>query len=139
DARPFMGEEASGTADARLHLVEDEKQPLPIADLAQPAQPVVRHFTDPAFPLHRFDQDRRGLRRDRLLGSIHVGEGNLIETLYLGTEALEIFRLPARRNRRQRAAVEGTFESDDPEPFGTAVHELMAPRSLDRAFQRLGT
>src|SRR5690606_15086684 len=70
-------------------------------------------------------------------GRVDVVEGNLVETVHLGAEALKIFELTAGGDRRQRPAVEGAFEGYDAEAFGMAADELVAPGGLDRAFQRL--
>lgn len=65
-------------------------------------------------------------------------ERYLVETLDLGTESLEIFRLPARSDGCQRPAMECALEGNDPVALGRAVYIMIATRGLDRAFQRLG-
>ena len=67
-----------------------------------------------------------------------VVERDLVEAVDLGAEALQIFRLAAGRDGRQRAAVKGALEGDDAVPLRPAVDIVEAPRRLDRAFERLG-
>ncbi len=121
DAGKFIGEELAGAPDAGLHLVEDQQQAMPVADLAQAAQEIARSIdAHAALALDRLDHDRGGLRPDRRLDRGQIGDRNLVEALHLRSEAFEIFRLPAGRERRQRAAVEGALEGQDVEALGMA-------------------
>ena len=133
-----MREQLAGAADAALDLVIDQQQAVLVAELAQPLQRLCRHRAYAALALHRLDQDRGGFRRDRLLGGIDVVEADLVKAFDLGTEAFEVFVLAPGCDGRQRAAVEGAFEGDDAEALGMTLDEMVAPRRLDRAFQRLG-
>jgi hypothetical protein len=67
-----------------------------------------------------------------------VVEGNLVESVDLRPKTFEIFRLPARRDRRERAAMEGALEGDGAETLGVAVDELIAAGGLDCPLDRLG-
>ncbi len=136
--RPFMGKKLARAADTRLDLVEDEKHAVLVADAAQAAQEFVRHGTDAAFALDRFNQDRRGLLGDGTFDLFQIEMLHLIKTFDLGTETFEIFFLAPGSDGRQRAAVEGAFEGNDVEALRAAGHILIAPRHLDRAFHRLG-
>ena len=118
DARPFVREEAAGAAHAGLDLVEDQQQPVLVAELPEVAQLLVRHRADAALALDRLDQDRRGLRADRRLRRLQVAERHLVEAVDLRAEAFEVFLLAAGGERRQRAAVEGAFEGDDAKALG---------------------
>ena len=123
DARPFIGEELAGAADAALDLVEDQQQAVLVAELAQAPQRLRREDADAALALHGLEQDRRGLGADQLLGGVDVVEGDLVEAFDLRAEAFEVFRLAAGGDRRQRAAVEGAFEGDGAEALGMAVDD----------------
>ena len=70
--------------------------------------------TDPhaALALDRLDHDRGRLRPDRRLDRVEVGDRNLVEAVDLGAEPFEIFRLAARGDGRQRAAVERALEGE---------------------------
>ena len=135
DARPFIGEELAGAADAALHFVEDQEQAVLVAEFAQPLQRLRREAADAALALHGLEQDRRGLGSDQLLGGVDVVEGDLVEAVDLGAETFEIFRLAAGRDRRQRAAVEGAFEGDGAEALRMAVDIVIAARRLDGALR----
>ncbi len=66
--------EGAGPADARLHLVGDQRDAAGLGDLAHAAQPGVRGGEDPALALHRFD-DHRGGRRHPALGVVQQALG----------------------------------------------------------------
>ena len=91
-----------------------------------------------AFALDRFDQDRGGLRPDRLLHGFKVAERDVVEAFDHGAEAIEILLVSGSRERRERAAVEGAFERDDAVALRAAIDRLELARGLDRAFHRLG-
>ncbi len=118
---PFVREEAAGAAHAGLDLVEDQKQPVLVAKLAQVAQVFQRHGPDAALALDRLDQDRGGLRRDRRLKRLAVAERHLVEALDLRPEAFQVFLLAAGGDGRERAAVEGALERDDAEALRRAA------------------
>jgi len=50
-------EHAAGAAEAGLHLVDDEKDPLAVADRAQPLHELGGRRDEAALPLHRLDDD----------------------------------------------------------------------------------
>jgi hypothetical protein len=102
-----MREEFARAADARLHLVEHEQHAALVAELPQRPEPLGRDGTDPALPLHRLDEDRARLRRERGLERLVVAERDLVEALDLRAEALEVLLLPAGRDGRERAAMKG--------------------------------
>src|SRR5580658_3244612 len=62
----------------------------------------------------------------------------MVEAVDFGAKTVEIFLLPGGGERRQRPAVEGTFEGDDAIALGRAARRLVFARHLDRAFHRLG-
>ncbi len=132
-----MGEEFPGAPDAGLDLVEDEKEPVLVAELPQRAQAARRDRADAALALDRFDHDGRGLGRDRRLQRLVVVEGDLIEALDLGAEALEIFLLAAGRDGRERASVERALEGDDAEAVRLSVRRMVLARHLDGGLVRL--
>ena len=98
----------------------------------------MRHHAHAALAHDRLDQDAGGLRPDRFLDRLEIGERHLVEAVDRRAEAFEIFLVAGRGDRRQRAAVEGAFEGDDAVALGLAVGELIFARHLDRAFDRLG-
>ena len=111
---------------------------MPVAEFAQAAQALRRHRADAALALQRFDQDARGLRADRRLQRLVVAEGHLVETLDLRTEALDVFLLATRGDRREGAAMEGALEGDQPIALGMAVMGMVLAHRLDAALDRLG-
>ena len=56
-------EKAPGTAKARLDLVDDHDDPMRIADAAKFLQELVGRGIEPAFALHRLDQNCRDVAR----------------------------------------------------------------------------
>ena len=53
----LAGKHPSGAADARLHLVEDQQDAVPIAQFAQSGQEPVRRHEVTALALDRLHQD----------------------------------------------------------------------------------
>ena len=138
DAGTLIGEQLAGAAHAALHLVEDQQQAVLVAQRAQAAQEMVLRHAHATLALDRLDQDRGGLRADRLLHRLEIAERHLVEAFDHRAEAFEIFLLSARRERRERAAVERALEGDDAIALGLAVDRVELARGLDRAFHRLG-
>ena len=134
----LIGEEIAGTAHAGLHFVEGQQQTMLVAQCAQRLDETGRSRPHAAFALHQFDQNTGGVRADRLLDGFEIAMRHLIETIHRRAEAFEIFRRAGRRQRRQRAAMEGAFESDDAVAFGMPLGELIVAHELDDAFHRLG-
>ena len=136
NARGLMGKEMARAAHAALHLVEDQEQAVPVAQGPQPPQASRRNGPNATLALDRFDQDRRRFRSDHLFDRVVIGKGNLIEAVDLGSKAIEIFLLPARRQRRERPAVERAFEGEDPVAFRMAGGGVIFARHFDGAFKR---
>ena len=131
-----MGEELAGSSDTGLHLIEDQKESVLVADLTQALEHPGRNRPHPAFTLDGLDEDAgRGLG-DGAKQCLLIAEGNLVETVDLRPEAFEIFGLSAGRDRGERAAMEGALESDDAVTFGMALGRMIFARHLDRAFER---
>ena len=133
-----MREQRARAAHAGLHLVEDEQQTVAVAQLAQRPQELDRRDVDAALALHRLDHDRGRLRPDRLLDRGEIGERHVVEAFDRRPEALEVFRVAAGGDGRERAAVEGAFEGDDAPALGPAADIMVAPRRLDRGLARFG-
>ena len=139
DARPFMGEELAGAADAALDLVENQQQPV-----AHRRSRAVLRMRDGGTGRKPPSPWTGSIRMPAVSGpmaassAVPVVEGHLVEALDLGAEALEIFGLAAGGDRGERAAVKGAFESDEPEALGLALGGVIFARHLDRAFERFG-
>lgn len=100
---------------------------------------LLRCCPNAALALDRLDKDRRGFFIDRVLDRADIAEGDLIEARRFRPEALDVFLLSAGGDRRERAAVESTFEGDDVELLDVPLGEMIAPRRLDRTFERFRT
>ena len=70
------------------------------------------------------------------LVACEVRERHLIETVHNRPEAVEMLLLAAGGERRQRAAVEGPLERDDPVALGRPARRLIFAHHLDGAFHR---
>jgi len=92
-----------------------------VAQPPQRAQEFGLHHAHAALAHDRLDQDRRGFRPDGALGRREVAERHLVEALDHGTEAVEIFFLPAGREGGERASMERAFEGDDAVAFRPAA------------------
>ena len=138
DPGALIGEQLAGAPDAGLNLIEHQQQPVLIAQSAQLFQDLRRSDAHPALALDRLDQDRRGLRPELALDRLEIRERYLIEAFERRTKPFQVFLLPARRERRQRAAVKRPLEGDDPKALGLAADRVILARGLDRAFECLG-
>ena len=126
NAAVLISEETPGAADASLHLVEDQQNAMPVADLAQTAQEGGWDHPHAALALDRLDHDRGHLRPDRRLDRGEVGDRYLVEAVDLGTEPFEILFLAARGDGGEGASVESALESQHPIAFGMAADPLAA-------------
>ena len=115
DACVLVGEELSGAADAGLNFVEDQQEAVLVAKSAQGLKECAGNRPDAALALNRLNHQRCRIGSDRGLKRRNVAERHLIEPVDLGAETFEIFGLTARRERRERAAVERSLERHDPE------------------------
>ena len=75
---------------------------------------------------------------DRRLHGVEIAERDLIEAVDLGTKALDVFKVAASGERRQRAPVKRALEGDEAIALGSAIGRVKLARSLDRAFNGLG-
>ena len=130
DAVVLDREHPAGAAEAGLHLVDDEDDPVPVADRAHAREELRRRDDEAALALDGLDDDRRDvLRRDlrdeRALerGERGVGVDAAVlvrerHAVDLGRERAEArlvrVRLRGERERQQRAAVEAALEARSP-------------------------
>src|SRR5262249_12747394 len=137
DAGRLIGEQLAGTANAGLHLVEDQQQMVLVTEPAQRLQELWGHRAHAAFALDRLDQDRGGCWvHGRLV--LREVERHLIEAVDHRPEAVEMLLLTASRERRQRAAMERALESDDAVALRVAARRLVLTRHLYGALHRFG-
>ena len=97
----LVAEHFAEPADAGLHLVEGEQQPVLVAELAQLAEELRRRRAHAALALHRLDDDAGGLGRDGELERLEIAERNLVEAVHGRPEAVEMLLVLGRRQRRQ--------------------------------------
>src|SRR5205085_10117790 len=132
DAVVLDGEHPAGAPEAGLYLVDDEEDPLAVADRTQPLHELRRGDDETALALHRLDDDRSDglggdLRRERALERLQrVARGDpavLVrerDAVDLGREwpepGLVGMRLRGEREREKRAAVESSLEADHSRP-----------------------
>ena len=148
DAVVLDREQLAGAREAGLHLVDDQADPVLVADRAQPLHELLSRGQEAALALDRLDDDRRDLlgrhlrdeelpqlgeRGARVGAAVVLREGRAVD---LGRERPhpDLVRVRARgeRHRQQRAAVEGALEGDHGGSLG------VEPRELDGVLDRLG-
>ena len=93
-----MGEHLAGAAHAALHLVKDQQQPVCVAQRAHLFKVSIRHGTDAAFALHRFDHDGGCGIGDRRAKRLHIAKFDMFETGEQRAEAFGHFLGPCRRD-----------------------------------------
>ena len=152
DAGVLVGRPATRATEARLDLVEDEHDPVQVADLAQAAQIGRGRRDEAALAEDGLDDDRRHLARgdhvdEGLLeaGELALHEGLEVESatvaevvgkgqpVDLGGERATsdlVARLRGQRHAHHRPAVEGLRVAEDGLPPGGLAREL--DRVLDR-------
>ena len=108
-----------------------------IRELAQRLQEGPARKPDAALALDRLDENACGFLGDGGFRRFEVAERNLVEALDLRAEAGHVFRLIARGDRRQRAAVERAFEGENAVALGIAAMAMIFPRHLDGCLHRL--
>ena len=133
-----IAQKAAGAADAGLHLVQHQQQAMLVAERAQADEKRARDDAHAAFALNGLDQYAGGVRADQRAHRVEIAEGRLIEAVDRRAEAVEIFGIAAGGDGRQRAAVEGALECDQPIALGAPARRMIFARRLDRAFDRLG-
>ena len=62
----------------------------------------------------------------------------MLEALHRRAEAGQVFLIPRGGQRRQGAAMEGTFKANHPEALGMAFLRIILPHRLDQPLIRLG-
>ena len=125
-----MGEKAAGATHSALHLVKEKQQAKLIRRRAQALEIVLRRGPDAAFALYRLYQDGRRFLADGRPQGVEVGEGNMVEAVHDGSEALRVFFLPPGGDIGQGAPVKGVFGAYDPKPFGVAGAMMVSARHL---------
>ena len=137
DPHVLKGKEAAGAAHPGLHFVEDEQNPLAIAEVADALEVIGLRNDHPALALDRLDHHRDGLIAKRTIQRGQVVEWREPEAGHERLKALVVFLLAGCAQRRQRAAVKRTECGHDLEP---AAAVLVAPsaRELDRRLVGLG-
>ena len=149
DLEVLHREHPAGAPEARLHLVGDEDDPVPVAERAKALDVRARSRNEATLAELRLEDDRRDvLRRDvrledalerceRLEGvgaAVRVRVGSPVD---LGRErphsCLVRVELRGQRERQQGAAVEAALERDH------ARTARVEPRELDGVLDRLGT
>jgi hypothetical protein len=123
-----VGEQPARPAHPALDLVEEEEQAELVRHLAQSAQVLGLSGHNAALALDRFHQEGRGLRRDRRAQLVEVGEGDVVEAFEQGLEPLGVLLLPAGRNGRHGAAVEGVVAGDDPVAAGVCRLDTLSAK-----------
>ena len=128
----------AGSADAALHLVEDQQDAVVVAPPAQPFQPLDRRHDVPALAQHRFhDHGPYGPRRDLCrehpveLAQVAVGRDGHRRQQRLVAVAVARLR-GGERGAADRAPVKASPERDH---AGTAGRP---PGQLERPVHRLG-
>ena len=148
DVEVLHREHPPRAAEAGLHLVGDEDDPVLVADSPQTLDELGGRREEAALALLRLEDDRRDVvrrdvRREQPLerGERGLGIGPAVRVrvrraVDLGRERPEALlvrvRLRRHRQRQQRAAVERAVERDDALPL------RVEPRELDGVLDRLG-
>ena len=138
DAVMLIGIELPGAGDAALDLVEYQHQIMLVAGGAKARQELVRAGRMPPSPWIGSTQEAGGILVDRRQRRVEIVE--LRRTLKPGQqrrEAVDHLGLVGGADRPHRPPVEGVGEGDEVVLVRVALGVMIAPRGLDRAFDRL--
>ncbi len=122
---------ATGAADARLHLVEEEQRAVLVADLPQLLQVAGRRGEHASLALHRLDHDARDVRAHHRAHRRGVSIGDVCHARERGAEALLILGVPGEGHRAHGPPVKRVVEGDEAIALGLAVDEEPAARELE--------
>jgi hypothetical protein len=134
----LVGIEGAGPGDPALHLVEHQHQVVVVTGLAEPGDELLARGADSALALNRLDQEAGGILVDRVQCGIEIVELDDLETGQKRGEAVAKLLLVGGADRRHRPPVEGVGEGDQVVLLRIALGMMVAPRGLDRAFDRFG-
>ena len=140
DALVLLGEQLPGAAEAGLDLVEDQRDVVVGAELADPGEVAGRRDDDAGLALDRLDEEADGVRRDRGLERVGVAEGDDAKPGANGPKPPRASGSVENETIAEGAAVEVVGADDD---LGLALGhalDLVAPLAhrLDRGLDRLG-
>src|SRR3974377_363068 len=96
----------AGPAETRLHLVEDQKDTLGVADPPHARQPALRRHDDAGLALNGFDEHSSSIGTDHALHSRKVAERNRAESGREWPKTFAIIRFGGKANDRRCAAME---------------------------------
>ena len=132
DARPLMGEPASGAAGSALNLVDHQQPTLLVAKLPHLLQVFHPGRGDPAFALDGLEKDGNdvGIGLRQRAQRLDVVERDAHEAAHQGFEALLDLLVPGGREGGERAAVEG-FLVDHDTWLGDSPVVAIEPSHLD--------
>src|SRR5690242_19049237 len=120
----FTGEEATDTAKARLHFIDNQQgSPLPTERRELLYIGLVRDV-DAALALDEFDDDGGGLFGDCRACRIDIVIADMRHAGQKWRKGLAIVRLPGRGERAHAASVEATQGRDDAAPPGSQASEF---------------
>jgi hypothetical protein len=135
-------EHLPGAAEPRLDLVDDEQDPVLVAQVAQARHELLRRDVVAALALDGLDEDRRHVLRradlpeDPLPEEPEVVVDRVADVGEEGGEVAPLRRLRRReRQRPHRPPVEPVEERDEPRPLRDVARELH--RGLDRLRPRV--
>src|SRR6266850_61904 len=139
----FRGEPFAGTSEPRLHFISDEQNAVLAADILKQLEVVARGNDEAAFAENGLgDNSGDGFRSDRalegvfqmmresprggaLFATVRISEGNAVDIAGEGLEAGFVrMRFAGERHGKQRAAMEGVFETDYGRTLGVGAGDL---------------
>ncbi len=130
----LAGEKLAGAPHASLDLVADHQHAVLPADAGALGQIAGRRHDHPCLALHRLDQERRRIGRDRRFERAGIAERDRLESGRERSEAVAVLRFRRESDDRDRAAVKVAGAHDH---LGLSVGnalDLVSP--LAHRFQR---
>jgi hypothetical protein len=109
----LVGEPGAGTADARLHLVEDHERPDLRRQFPDGREVAGRVRAHADLSLDGFDEHGGRVLVDRSLKGVDVTVGDVDDSGDAGGEGFAVGFLRRQREGSHGAAVEGTVDGDD--------------------------
>ena len=134
----LVRKQLAGSADARLHLVDDQQDVVFLAEGGNRLHILLVEDVHAALALHDLQHNGAGFFVDIVFEVVEVVGLGVFKALCKGKEVVVKNLLSCRGERGDGSAVEGVLEGDDLVVIGSVFVKAVFARDFNGAFVRLG-